>query len=218
MPSTEIFTDPLRSGFLKKIIFAFSVTLRGFTHIRGMIYERALKAELANKGFICHPSTLLIGELFGKRLTFGEGIWIGVYSIVFIGDDPGGGASFARIDFGHNIHIGDHCNIRAAGGTIKIGSNVLIANHVTMVASNHGYYLDKIIVDQKWSSSPLDVEIGNDCWIGANVTLLPGTRISDGAIIAAGSVVRSLVPQNEIWGGVPARKISERRIEPSIAQ
>lgn len=51
------------------------------------------------------------------------------------------------------------------------------------------------------------IHIGNNVWIGANVTILKGVTIGDGAIVAAGAVVRQDIPNCEIWGGVPARKI-----------
>jgi acetyltransferase-like isoleucine patch superfamily enzyme len=216
MSPKKYFKDPREVSFFNKLLIACAVALKSFSYFKGIVYERALKRELAKKGLNCHSSTLIIGSLSEERFSFGERVWIGVYSIVFVGDDSAGGAGFGRIELSHDIYIGDHCNIRAAGGRIKIGSNVLIANHVTMIASNHGYDLGTPMMEQKWNSKPLGVEIGNDCWIGANVTLLPGSKISDGAIIAAGAVVRSLVPENEIWGGVPARKISERRIESCV--
>ena len=52
--------------------------------------------------------------------------------------------------------------------------------------------------------------IGDDVWIGVNVVILRGVRIGDGAVIAAGAVVAKDVPENEIWGGVPARFIRKR--------
>jgi phosphonate metabolism protein (transferase hexapeptide repeat family) len=54
------------------------------------------------------------------------------------------------------------------------------------------------------------VIIGNDVWIGHNVTVLPGVRVGDGAILAAGAIVTKDVAPYEIVGGVPARKIRER--------
>jgi acetyltransferase-like isoleucine patch superfamily enzyme len=51
------------------------------------------------------------------------------------------------------------------------------------------------------------VSIGRNVWIGANCVILPGTVIGDNAVIAAGAVVRGIVPANELWGGVPARFI-----------
>jgi len=53
------------------------------------------------------------------------------------------------------------------------------------------------------------VTIGNDVWIGGNVTFLPGVTIGDKAVIAAGAVVTKDVPSNTVAGGVPARVIKE---------
>lgn len=54
------------------------------------------------------------------------------------------------------------------------------------------------------------VEIGNDVWIGASVILLPGVKISDGAVLAAGAVVTKDVEPYAIVGGVPAKLIKKR--------
>jgi len=51
--------------------------------------------------------------------------------------------------------------------------------------------------------------VGANVWVGANCVLLPGVTIGDNALIAAGSVVTRDVPPNEIWGGVPARKLKD---------
>ena len=53
------------------------------------------------------------------------------------------------------------------------------------------------------------VTIGNDVWIGANVTILPGVTIGNNVIIAAGAVVTKNIPDNVIAGGVPAKVIKE---------
>ncbi len=60
------------------------------------------------------------------------------------------------------------------------------------------------------------VTIGNDVWIGANVILLPGVTIGDGAVIAAGAVVTKDVEPYAVAGGVPARIIKYRFSEEKI--
>ena len=55
-----------------------------------------------------------------------------------------------------------------------------------------------------------DTVVGNDVWIGQNVTVLPGVHIGDGAIIAANSVVAKDVPPYCIAGGNPCRVIRRR--------
>lgn len=68
--------------------------------------------------------------------------------------------------------------------------------------------------------NPIDcrtsVYIGNDVWIGCNVTILGGIKIGDGAIIAAGAVVTSDVEPYSIVGGVPAKPIKKRFTDEQI--
>jgi acetyltransferase-like isoleucine patch superfamily enzyme len=85
---------------------------------------------------------------------------------------------------------------------------VLIANQVTIAASNHGIKLGKPMIDQEWRRG--DVLIEDDVWIGAGVVVLPGAIIRRGAVIGAGAVVRGEVPANTIYGGIPARQIGKR--------
>lgn len=54
------------------------------------------------------------------------------------------------------------------------------------------------------------VVIGNDVWIGANVTVANGCRIGDGVIVAANSFVKGNIEPYSIVGGVPARFIRNR--------
>jgi acetyltransferase-like isoleucine patch superfamily enzyme len=62
-----------------------------------------------------------------------------------------------------------------------------------------------------------DIEIGNDVWVGMNVTVFSGTRVGDGAVIAAGSYLRGDVPPYSIYGGNPARLLSFR-FRPEVIQ
>ncbi|AHH21878.1 bacterial transferase hexapeptide repeat-containing protein [Nocardia nova SH22a] len=63
-----------------------------------------------------------------------------------------------------------------------------------------------------------DTVVGDDVWIGYGVTVLPGVRIGNGAIVAAGSVVTSDVPDYGIVGGNPARLIRTRYSDRDIAR
>ena len=59
--------------------------------------------------------------------------------------------------------------------------------------------------------------VGNDVWIGQNVTVLPGVHIGDGAIVGANSVVSKDVPPYHIVGGNPAKIIRKRFDDAAIA-
>ena len=114
---------------------------------------------------------------------------------------------------GAAIQIGDHCfigrdvefNIRKK---ISIGDHALIASGSRFIDHDHGIAKQFLMREQPGTDS--FIEIGVDCWIGANVVVLKGVQIGDGAIIAAGAVLTKTVPPYEIWAGVPAKKIGSR--------
>jgi acetyltransferase-like isoleucine patch superfamily enzyme len=76
-----------------------------------------------------------------------------------------------------------------------------------VVSANHQVILGEPPFSGPWDESRTGVEVGRNVWVGANCVLLPGTRIGDNSLIAAGSVVNTEVPSGEIWGGTPARRL-----------
>ncbi|MDB5336971.1 MAG: hypothetical protein JWN70_2590 [Planctomycetaceae bacterium] len=114
---------------------------------------------------------------------------------------------------GSRTWIGSHANIRAAGGAILIGNNVIIAQGVSLIASNHGTQMGLPFRDQPWDQKKTGISIGDDVWIGAGASILPGVTIGEGSIVAAGAVVTKSIPGFELWGGIPAgfiRKLADR--------
>ncbi|MFE7589214.1 CatB-related O-acetyltransferase [Kitasatospora sp. NPDC057512] len=63
-----------------------------------------------------------------------------------------------------------------------------------------------------------DTVVGHDVWLGYRVTVMPGVRIGHGAIVAAGSVVTSDIPDYAVAGGNPAKVIRLRYDEADIAR
>lgn len=145
------------------------------------------------------------------KIKLAAGVSIGPGCIIIVSDERSPQAQLrSELSIGKSTAINEYCNIRAAGGRIHIGENCLLAQMVTVVASNHSIALGVPIQLQDWAAQSTPISIGNDVWIGAHAVILPGTTIGDGAVIAAGAVVRGFVPPNEIWGGVPAKKIKSR--------
>lgn len=115
------------------------------------------------------------------------------------------------------IHIGNNCtinhnNILWAGkkdAVIKIGNNVMTGPNVQIYAFNHGTEMCEIpMIDQCYTEK--DVIIGNDVWIGGGSIILPGAKIGNGVVVAAGSVITKELPEYTICGGVPAKPIKTR--------
>lgn len=108
-----------------------------------------------------------------------------------------------NIKFGKNVFLNTGCSFQDRGG-ITIGNNVLIGMNVTIATLNHGFQLE---TRNTTYSSP--VTIGDNVWIGSNVTIVPGVKIGNNSIIAAGAVVTKDVPENVVVGGVPAKYIKD---------
>ena len=112
-------------------------------------------------------------------------------------------------DFGKNIHIGENvfinsgCKMQDQGG-IFIGSDVLIGHNACLLTLNH-----EMDPDNRADMHPKPIYIDDKAWLGSNVTVLPGVKIGEGAIVAAGAVVTKDVPANTVVGGVPAKIIKK---------
>ena len=108
-------------------------------------------------------------------------------------------------DCGLNTHVGAGtfvnagCRFQDQGG-IYIGERALIGHNAVIATLNHN--MDPA---RRANLLPAPVRIGDDAWLGANVTVLPGVTIGNGAVIAAGAVVSRDVEENTVVGGVPAR-------------
>ncbi|HBH06889.1 MAG TPA: galactoside O-acetyltransferase [Flavobacteriales bacterium] len=113
----------------------------------------------------------------------------------------------AKISIGDNTTVGYHSFLFASAG-ISIGRDCLIAPFVYIVDSDHGVLREKPINQQPNAAE--EISIGNDVWLGTGAKILKGVTIGDGAIIAAGALVKSNVEPYAIYGGIPAKKIGER--------
>lgn len=110
--------------------------------------------------------------------------------------------NFGRFIFiGKNVFINHGCSFLDLGG-ITIEDDVLIGPKVNIITENHPLNpaLRKNLI-----CNP--VLIKQNAWIGAGSTILPGVTIGVNSVVAAGSVVTKDVPDNTIFGGVPAKLI-----------
>lgn len=144
-----------------------------------------------------------------------------------IGTNVSVGAPFI-CDYGRNIYLGNNVSVNmnctfVDCNEIRIGNNVLIASNVQLYTATHPVELsDRMTSD--WSPESgeyfcrtyaLPITIGNGCWLGGGVIVLPGVTIGDGCVIGAGSVVTKDIPSNSLAVGNPCRVIREINREES---
>jgi acetyltransferase-like isoleucine patch superfamily enzyme len=126
----------------------------------------------------------------------------------FVKIKPAGGSGDVIIGAGSQINSG--CVLYTGHG-IRIGSNVLIAANSTFAPVNHAYRDDQqLIRQQRFMPSRGGIVVEDDVWIGANCVVLDGARISRGAVIGAGSLVRGPVEAYMVMAGSPLRIIGKR--------
>lgn len=140
-------------------------------------------------------------------LRYAKNISLGDHVIVKCGCQICPCQSGATIRIDSRTTIGSYTFIYASN-EINIGQDCMIGPFVYIVDSDHGIRRDKLMNRQENQTAP--IYIGNDVWIGAHSVILKGVKIEDGAVIAAGAVVRENVLNNSIVGGVPAKIIGER--------
>lgn len=117
-----------------------------------------------------------------------------------------------QCDYGYNIEIGEH--FFANFNCIIVDCAKVIFGDSVLIAPGCGFYTAGHPLDTKQRGQGLEyaypITVGDNVWIGGNVTVLPGVAIGSDTVIAAGSVVNRDIPSGVIAAGNPCRVI--RRI------
>lgn len=160
-----------------------------------------------------HPNEAIKSVCYIKNVVTRPNIIVGDYTYY---DDINGAERFEEHVTHHYEFIGDK---------LIIGKFCAIAKGVEFVMNGANHRMLSVttypfnIMGGGWEKATLTLAdlplkgntvIGNDVWIGQNVTVMPGVHIGDGAIIAANSVVVKDVPAYHIAGGNPCKVIKKR--------
>ncbi len=146
-----------------------------------------------------------------KGIILGNNVGIGAYSRLIVA------TSFnyigERISIGDNVGIGEFAYLGGAGG-LHIGNDCIIGQYFSCHPENHNYN-DTDSPIRLQGVTRKGIYVGNNCWIGSKVTILDGVTIGEGCIIAAGAVVTKSFPANIVIGGVPAKMLKQRIVNPA---
>ena len=144
-----------------------------------------------------------MSELNGRKIELPNGA-IAWWPCIVASEDIGDGTNIGALSqIGRDVKIGDSCRIQGsvyiADGCI-IGNQVFIGPNATLTNDRHPPS------GGKWK--PVVVE--DEVVIGANSTIVAGVKLETGCVIAAGAVVTSDIPSNQVWGGIPAKLLMTR--------
>jgi tetrahydrodipicolinate N-acetyltransferase len=109
-----------------------------------------------------------------------------------------------HLELGNRSYIND-CSVVTCFESIKIGAHCSISWNTNILDTN----IHELGVQGVARPRSERVSIGDHVWIGTGAIVLPGVTIGDGAVVAAGSVVKSDVPASVVVAGNPARIVRE---------
>lgn len=118
-------------------------------------------------------------------------------------------SSAARILGSRNIEVGDNVFLALnvvlnSGGEIVLEDDVMVGIGSVIVAGNHTEVNGSYRFGDRMNKP---IYVGKGSWIGANCTVLAGSYIPAGTLVAANAAVVGRLEQRGIWGGVPAKLI-----------
>lgn len=203
---------------IKYLIEKFFQLMRGFLfqfflRKHDSYFFLGKKCQLKFKNKISIGRVVTIGDYVEINALSKRGVFIG--NNVFIGRNSIIECTGVIRELGEGLKIGNNVGIAQNAfiqvrGFVEIGSNVMFGPGVSIFSENHTFReLDKLLIEQPTDRKGVKIE--NNVWVGANVIILDGVKIGNGAVIAAGSVVTKDVPPFTIVAGVPARVIKFRK-------
>jgi acetyltransferase-like isoleucine patch superfamily enzyme len=110
-----------------------------------------------------------------------------------------------------DVYIGHRTRIGMGNtliGPVKIGNDVRFAQNVVLSGLNHEYKDIHIPISEQGVTT-MEIVVEDECWLGANVVVVPGVHIGKHSVVAAGSIVTRDVPPFSIAAGNPARLIKQ---------
>lgn len=126
---------------------------------------------------------------YSNKLTLGKNIYWRKGLKIIIKDD-------GKISIGSNCFFNYGCSITCLA-SVEIGKDTLFGENVKIYDHNHHFNKkDEHVANQGMSIGY--VRVGDNCWIGSNVTILNKTTIGDNCVIGAGCVVSGNIPDNTI--------------------
>jgi acetyltransferase-like isoleucine patch superfamily enzyme len=156
-----------------------------------------------------NPSCTLQADTFTRNVNFEDHVTC--EKGCFIGADKIGRYTFIGINSyvdKSTASIGRFCSI-AMGAKISLNNHPMewVSTHPFLYNKKYGFVPSSVFVE---GVSDKKTTIGNDVWIGANVTILAGVKIGDGAVIGANALVTKDVEPYSVVNGIPAKHIKFR--------
>lgn len=128
-------------------------------------------------------------SIYHKRFCVDKSVYVRKGFVVTIEEN-------GYVKIGKNSFFNNYCTINSLSG-IEIGENCIFGENVHMYDHNHIYDDCDIPINEQGFTMD-KIIIGNNCWVGSNVTILKGVKIGEHCIIGAGCIVYKDIPDNTV--------------------
>ena len=173
--------------------------------LRGDLY--CDEASLVIMGKVNMPKDTQVFSSSGGTVHIMEGVNLGKLSTLSAADHS-------------EIVIGEGTSFYSSvllSGSVTIGNGCLFGPNVTVMSGGHIIndrrpirLQDAEYIKEHGRPSDNPVKIGDDCWLGVNVVILPGVELGKGCVVGAGAIVTKSFDDYSVVGGVPARLLKMR--------
>ena len=203
LPGRYVFAAANKLGILFRRAKCYMIV--GLKFDSSVLFNRKIKLNLIHSNMTIGKKTQIYEgvNVFSKngQISIGDNCQIKIRSRLVNKN--------SLISIGDFSALGNDSEIIAEKEIVQIGNYVRIAADVFITSSDHNFRdASKKIVEQGKKFDPVIIE--DDVWIGRRAIVLPGVKIEEGAVIAAGAVVTKNIPRYSIAGGVPAKIIGKR--------
>ncbi len=191
--------------FLRRIFYPLCLKKAG----RGVAFGRNITLRHPHKITVGDHSSIDDYAVLDAKGEENQGVTIGQNVII--------GRNTILSCKGGIITLEDYANLSAnctllSETRITVGKYSFLAGHCYLVAGgNHTFDRTDIPIMFQPSQTKGGIEIGEDCWLGASVTVLDGVTLGKGCVVGAGSVVIESIPDYAVAVGNPAKKIKDRK-------
>lgn len=118
------------------------------------------------------------------------------------------------VEIGRRVHVCSFAHLNIGGGRLTVEDGATIASGARLLSGSNtrrGMWMNTLSPSSEHHVERRHTSIGEGAFVGANAVVLPGVRVGCFAVVGAGAVVTRDVPDFEVWVGVPARRLCDRR-------
>lgn len=170
-----------------------------FNYVKQKINNIFLTIFYLEKGYNTYISKT--AQLFGVRnMSFGNNCIIGDDSILTVNNRI---QNIKQLRIYDNVYIGRN-NFISVGGSISIGSYCIFGNNCSIICSDHNFNDPFVPYSLSGATFTKHINIGVNCWLGNNVTIIGNVNIGHGTVIGANTLVTKDIPPFSIVVGNPA--------------